>query len=242
MFSNAFGVDTGTEELIEQWITKAKQNDIAQLRRSLRYPLFRAARIVQGSLEIAAHCRDVSPRGIGLLHSQPVEKGKATVELCLPERDVKLALDVRWINQFADGWWISGGRFKTSSIYYAYLLMSTIKGAMERRQHKRYPFFRQFTLHASDSDEELTEHSVCCLDISLGGMSVLSDAYIEVDELRLRTGHADGFVDLRGYVVSFREFSNGLAIYGIAFKPLKKPQQFELDNQQTNPVPAALRA
>ena len=66
MFSNAVGVANRPEELIEQWIAEAAQNDVAQRRRSLRYPLFRAARIVQGSQEIAGHCREISPRGIGL--------------------------------------------------------------------------------------------------------------------------------------------------------------------------------
>ena len=143
----------------------------------------------------------------------------------LPERDVELNLDVRWTKQFAEDWWISGGRFKTSSIYYASLLMSTIRGVADRRRHNRYAFFRQFTVYPNNSQ---AEHKVCSLDISLGGMSLLSSGcYIEADELRLRTTNAGSFVELPGFVVSYRELANGLAIYGIAFKPLTTPLQFE---------------
>ena len=63
-------------------------------------------------VELSAFARDISPLGIGLVHTQPIESGEVVVTLDLPSGGtVKLRTEIIWCKSFGDGWYASGGRF-----------------------------------------------------------------------------------------------------------------------------------
>ena len=62
--------------------------------------------------ELSAFARDISPLGIGLVHTKPIENGEVVVTLDLPSgRTIRLRTEIIWCKCFGDGWYASGGRF-----------------------------------------------------------------------------------------------------------------------------------
>jgi hypothetical protein len=62
--------------------------------------------------KLSAFARDISPLGIGLVHTRPIESGEVIVTLDLPSGgSVRLRTEIIWCKSFGDGWYASGGRF-----------------------------------------------------------------------------------------------------------------------------------
>ena len=76
-----------------------------------RQPLLRPVSIrTLGSLgmTVLALCRDISPGGIGLFHSVPLQTKHVWLQLDPP---LDISTRIRWCRKCADGWYMSGGAF-----------------------------------------------------------------------------------------------------------------------------------
>lgn len=73
----------------------------------------RYAELIEGgATEMLAMTRDVSLRGVGFLHDEPLEGNHAVITWDLLDgRPVSLLLVVRWSNIERNGSYMSGGRF-----------------------------------------------------------------------------------------------------------------------------------
>ena len=222
MYTGQTCVPTQTDEVIGQWVRRAARDDITQRRENSRYPFFRAASIIQHGRELRAFCRDISPRGIGLLHDKPLDLGEATACVWLGDTLLDVELDVKWCKTAEGGWWLSGGRLsKVSSFQYASLMLSTIGREVERRFHRRYPFFRPFTV-TEEANGQRAEHAAFSLDISHGGLSLLAPEAFGSRVVRLETAPGqDSPSEIRGRVASCRELQNQSFIIGIEFVSLQ---------------------
>lgn len=80
-----------------------------------RYPFFRSVTVETRSLstKIYAFSRDICPCGIGLLHSVPLEPGVICLHVQGQNEEVlEMSVDITWCRPCADGWFLSGGRFR----------------------------------------------------------------------------------------------------------------------------------
>lgn len=84
-------------------------------RTDARLPLFiRAALVLPEGQEAAipAFTRDVSPQGIGLVLSRPVEPAMFLANFCLPAgRIIQLPTQIAWCRELGEGWHACGGSF-----------------------------------------------------------------------------------------------------------------------------------
>jgi len=222
MYSEDVCVLTETDDIIRRWVDKAAQDDLIQRRKSLRYPFFRAAFITQEDQQMQAWCRDISPRGIGLLHTEPLQHGVTTVSVCMQNKPVEAVVDLVWNERSEGDWWLSGGRFRTSSADYASLFLSTVSDEIDRRRHQRYPFFRPLILSKGvGGNGPIWEHQTFTLDISSSGLSLLADQPFEPGEYRLCTTGHDGKHKIRVQVIASRKLLNGSYRIAVVFKRLE---------------------
>ncbi|HUS38175.1 MAG TPA: PilZ domain-containing protein [Pirellulales bacterium] len=63
-----------------------------------------------GLLRKPAYIRDISEKGIGLVHTTPVNLGEITVDLPLGDQTVQMRVHIRWGGRTGD-WYRSGGEF-----------------------------------------------------------------------------------------------------------------------------------
>ena len=95
------------ERLIEHAKDEAQKDDRAQP----RYPLFQPVTLRRGLQCLSAFSRDISERGIGLLHDMPIG-GEYTIAIRDGfGRDYELAGEVLWCRPCGQGWYISGVQF-----------------------------------------------------------------------------------------------------------------------------------
>lgn len=99
-------------ELLEK--TQAEADD----RRSVpREPFFRpvtVALIAGGeSQQFSCFSRDISPRGIGLLHDRPLQNGIEVVLTIQSENlgSIRVRSQIMWCAPCGEGWYLSGARF-----------------------------------------------------------------------------------------------------------------------------------
>ena len=87
----------------------------AERRSHGRTPLFKPVILRMGedfSVRHAAFTRDISPTGVGLLHSFPIEPAEVMLTTQLHNREtIELIVDVTWCMSCGEGWYISGGAF-----------------------------------------------------------------------------------------------------------------------------------
>jgi hypothetical protein len=87
----------------------------ADQRVSQRHPFFRPVTITiggNGGTKFPAFSRDISPAGIGLLHSMPLDPGRLTLSIpWTAGHPLDVRTDLRWCAPAAEGWYLSGGRF-----------------------------------------------------------------------------------------------------------------------------------
>ena len=80
-----------------------------------RNPFFspvQIARAEDGLRHFSCFSRDISPGGISLLHSMPIEPGE--VVLTIPSKlcgKVRIRSEVVWCQPCGEGWFISGAKF-----------------------------------------------------------------------------------------------------------------------------------
>jgi hypothetical protein len=87
----------------------------ADQRVSQRYPFFRPVTITIGGCggkKVSAFSRDISPSGIGLLHSMPLDTDRLRLSIPWTEgHPLEIRTDIRWCAPAGEGWYLSGGRF-----------------------------------------------------------------------------------------------------------------------------------
>lgn len=222
----------GTAEIVEQWVKCAAHDERTQRRKDSWHSFLRAATISRGGLEIQAMCRDISPRGIGLLHSERIRNGEATVSVWMQKRVLNMDVDITWEKSVGEGWWASGGRLNVSSFEHANLSISTMRAKFERRFHKRYPFFHSFSVYACsdrkddsfDLDWQQEAFRALSLDVSRSGVTLMCEDPLEPQKqiVYLRRNASNDDVKLiRGRIVSRRELANGFFAIFTEFAPSK---------------------
>ncbi|MEZ6118260.1 MAG: hypothetical protein R3C28_17050 [Pirellulaceae bacterium] len=81
-------------------------------RTSLLQPVIVKPQTDQHSL--TAFSRDVSSSGIGLLHQFPLPPQSVTIYTNLEESEIcQIDVEIQWCLPCSEGWYISGGRFRT---------------------------------------------------------------------------------------------------------------------------------
>lgn len=208
-----------TDLVVRHWVLSASEEDYSQRRTNLRYPFLRAARMTRNNRTLRALTRDISPRGIGLLHRERVDEGPLSVSVVLGKRVIDLRATICWTSREAKGgWWSSGGRLsRVSSLKYSSLILSTFKQEVERRYHRRYPFFQSVTIVDATGGRLLDDgYSV---DISESGMGILvSRPFTSRQSVHLRTASQIGSqIDIASRVVSCRELVTGWYVVGVKF-------------------------
>jgi hypothetical protein len=87
------------------------------LRLQQRFPFFRPITIAaqrESAIKVRTFSRDISPDGIGLVHSMPVSPGR--VVLGIPSatgRQVDISAEIRWCAPAGQNCYLSGGSFRT---------------------------------------------------------------------------------------------------------------------------------
>ena len=87
--------------------------DELQRRKQERYPFFRPVTICKGPQGYeAAFARDISRRGIGLVHSQPIPLGRVLLTVpTLTGECRSIASDIKWCRPVGQDWFLSGAQF-----------------------------------------------------------------------------------------------------------------------------------
>ena len=89
--------------------------DKREQRRERRSPYIAAVAVYLGNEngeKVSAFVRDLSPSGIGLVHLTPMPVGRVVLKLQLTRnRIVPMQTEIMWSQEFADGWFASGGQF-----------------------------------------------------------------------------------------------------------------------------------
>ena len=205
------------DEIVKNWVHLAAHDHAHKRRVDSRYPFIRAATVTQGAQQQQdAICRDISLRGIGVLHRHPVQIGEpTTIEILVNTERVSTEVQVLWSKEAGRGWWLTGGHFERSSLGYASTLCSTIKTEVERRRHNRYPFFQPLCLFDPASSSEEAKYRVFSIDISLGGLSLLSDTPISEQQVLIRISQTNNYIKAK--IVRSEPTPHGFGIYGLAF-------------------------
>ena len=96
--------------LQEAWSEESSERRVEQ-----RHPFFRPVSIQLASDPqrlVSAFAREISPGGIGLLHSMQLEPGEATLSILRSNgRPLCVRTEILWCRPCGEGWYLSGGRF-----------------------------------------------------------------------------------------------------------------------------------
>ena len=211
-------VRTKTDRVIELWADLAAQDAASDRRHFVRFPFFRPVSVLSDGLERNAFSRDISARGLGLIHNQSLQLGPTKVFVSLAKSVVVADFEVCWCKEVGNGWWVSGGRLNTTWSRYFSILKAAMAGNAELRRHERYSFCRPAVLRHGMTGLEC---KACSLDISLGGICLLTDRDLGQQELSVRIDSDGEQLDVRGDVVRCSEVLSGIYTCAIAFKRLQ---------------------
>ena len=100
---------------IPELVEEAEATNRADQRSERRFPYFRAVSVIvgeSGERNYSAFSKDISQGGMGLLHSMPLESGKATLRVCDDEGGaLVLPCEIKWCKPAGEGWYLSGAAF-----------------------------------------------------------------------------------------------------------------------------------
>jgi len=188
MQERAVRMQSTTDDVIVDWIRQATCEAAADRRQKKRYPFFRPATIAMGhgqGISLPAFTRDISPKGIGLLHSSPLENGQLTLIIpTSPDHQVEITTNITWCRPCGEGWYLSGGRFQGLSVSQVTSLLSMLlRAELDRRPKQRYPFFRPVVLkHCGDQTKRISAFS---RDISTTGVGLIHNMPVETQQLTI---------------------------------------------------------
>ena len=93
-------------------LSEARANAKKEMRDEVRYPFFRPVTIDIGEIRVSGFSREVSERGIGLLHNTVLALGEVKVTISIKEGSfAQVRTKIGWCNPCGEGWYISGGTF-----------------------------------------------------------------------------------------------------------------------------------
>lgn len=101
-------------ETIERLATESIPELETGRRSELRRPFCRPLSILRndGSTILSAYSRDISPKGIGLMHSFPLEAGEVIIQIpSCSGKPVRVRTEIRWCRSITSEWHVSGGQF-----------------------------------------------------------------------------------------------------------------------------------
>jgi len=97
---------------VHKILSEARANAKKEMRDDVRYPYFRPVTIDIGKFRLSGFSREVSERGIGLLHNMVLALGEVEVTISTEEGySVQVRTQIGWCNPCGEGWYISGGTF-----------------------------------------------------------------------------------------------------------------------------------
>ena len=102
------------EETIQSLATESIPEPQAGRRSESRHPFCRPLSIIRdgGETVLSGFSRDISSKGIGLLHSFPIEPGEVILQIPrVSGQPVRIRTEILWVHVMADSWYTSGGRF-----------------------------------------------------------------------------------------------------------------------------------
>ena len=108
------GEDARLRDTVELLLEDARKASRRQ-REKLREPFFSPVRLCFDDYEeqtFTAFTRDISSKGIGLLHCMKIMPGELTVIARMRDgHEIRLRTDIAWCLNCGEGWYISGGEF-----------------------------------------------------------------------------------------------------------------------------------
>lgn len=217
-----------TEVLVQNWVTIAAREDEIERRERFRLPFFNAATLGSGLRRRAVMCRNISREGIGIIEfGRPPQSKEVALAVSLHNKIVHFEVDIKWTKEIGNGWWTSGGAFRSASIRGASLVVLQLSSMVERRIHRRHTFCHPFSVYPSldlHNDCVAVENlpldaaeSAFSLDISRGGMRILCSGSFETDKQSVYLRKPNMMTMLRGRIVSQRSLGNGYSVVGIKF-------------------------
>ena len=103
-------METRIEEMVGQLVNESMQQE----RRAVpRQPYFRPAGIITSDNEkFTVFTKDISRRGVSLLHNMPLKNGKVLMSILRETGEtVRFRTEIGWCKPCGEGWYLSGGLF-----------------------------------------------------------------------------------------------------------------------------------
>ena len=86
-------------------LSEARASAKKEMRDEVRYPFFRPVTIDIGEFHLSGFSREVSERGIGLLHNTILALGEVEVAISIKEGySVQVRTQIGWCNPCGEGW------------------------------------------------------------------------------------------------------------------------------------------
>lgn len=206
-------------------LTKEAMATASEQRRNRRFPLFRSALIEVHNRnhrdQVRGYIRDISPIGLGLLHSKPVELGPAT--LTAQDADggtVSVRMQIAWCTSWTGDWYLSGGKVNESSDKRAMrLLLSTADREATRRLANRHSYFRPALIRHNRGRSTSWGFT---RDISNRGIGLIHEVPLETERALVTVSAVSGQpIELRIDVKWCKRCADGWYVSGGEFVPLR---------------------
>ena len=222
-----------THEGILECIQEAIGEMLANRRQHFRIPFFRPITIStdnhQGT-KLSAFSKDISLKGIGLLHNFPLGIDQQTLTIpTISGSQVDTAIQVTWCQPCGEEWYVSGGFFtELSTLETTSLFLSTVLADAGRRLKQRYPFFRSIMITIGGVQQ--TKLPAFSTDISNSGIGLLHDMPLETQNVILTVPRrSDSRFDISAEVIWCKPCGHGCYLSGARFRRLMFE---ELDDQR----------
>ena len=92
-------------------VNQAKADKDRNLRSEQRYPFFQSVILNRGRQSLSAFSRDISEKGMGLLHDMPLAGNYTVIVIDETGRQHHLSAEVIWCRPCGQGWYLSGVQF-----------------------------------------------------------------------------------------------------------------------------------
>ena len=180
---------SSTNQVLERCVQGAADAAASDRRLQRRYPFFRPITISTDGDEgtkLSAFSRDISPGGIGLLHSMPLGSGRVALKIPLTARlHLDVSAEIGGCAPAGEGWYLSGGRFlRLSARQVTSLLLAVVKGEASRRLQQRHPFFHPIAITTGGGTR--TRISAFSRDISPAGIGLLHSIPLDTGRVILQ--------------------------------------------------------
>lgn len=101
-------------QVIDRLLLESQRAKLAERRTEARHDLVRPVKIFHSTISsCSGFSNNLSKQGIGVIIQQQLSVGMiAALSIhCLTSQPVNLKCELRWIDPFGKGWWMSGWKF-----------------------------------------------------------------------------------------------------------------------------------